>query len=104
MLIIHIEFLFAELVPVQRRLSEVHVPAFNQLRHLAIEESEQESSYVRSIHVRVSHNDDTVIAQLLGIVFFLADTASQRRDERCYLRRGKQLVEARFLDIQNLAL
>ena len=52
---------------VERRLGDVDVAALDQLRHLAIEEREQQRADVAAVHVRVGHDDDAVIAQLLDL-------------------------------------
>jgi hypothetical protein len=80
------------------------MPALDQLGHLAIEEGEQQRADVRAVDIRIGHDDDAVVAQLVGVVLLLADTAPERGDERRDLGRGEQLVEARALDVEDLAL
>jgi hypothetical protein len=48
---------------VERRLGEVQVPGAHQLGHLLEEEGHQQRGNVRAVHVRVGHDDDTVVAQ-----------------------------------------
>ncbi len=57
-----------------------------------------------AVHVRVGHDDDAVIAQLGEIELVLADAATERGDQRADFRRRQHLVEARALDVQDLAL
>ena len=88
----------------ERRLRNVDVPAIDQRKHLTIEERQQESADVRPIDVGVGHDDDAVVAHLVGVEVLAADTGSERRDHGFDLVAAEHLVEARFLDIQDLAL
>ena len=78
--------------------------ALDQLRHLPVKERHQQGANVGTVHVRVRHDDDAVIAQLGRIVLLLADAAAERRDQGADLGRRQHLVEARPLHVQNLAL
>jgi hypothetical protein len=71
---------------------------------LPVEEREEQRADVRAVHVRVGHDDDAVVAQLLEVELVLADAGAERRDERRDLHRREHLVEARLLDVQDLAL
>ncbi len=79
------------------------MPALDQFRHLAVEEGEQQRADVGAVHVGVGHHDDLVIAQLADIEFLAADAGAQRRDQRADFHRGEHLVEARALDVEDLA-
>ena len=58
-----------------------------------------------AVDVGVGHQDDLVVAELLDVeVPPLADAAAERRDERADLREREHLVEARALDVEDLAL
>ena len=103
-LVLEIALFLAQFRLVERRLRDVDVAALDQLGHLPVEEGEQERADVGTVDVGVGHDDDAVVAQLLGVVLLLADAAAQRRDERRDLGGGEQLVEARALDVQDLAL
>lgn len=89
---------------VQRRLGDVDVAAFDQLGHLPVEEGKQQGADVGAVDVGVGHDDDAVIAQLFRLVFVLADAGAQRLDQRDDFLAGNELVEARLLDVQDLAL
>src|SRR5690242_2427151 len=80
------------------------MPVLHELGHLAVEESKQQSPYVRPVDVRVGHDDDAVVAQLGDVVLVFADPGAQGLDQRHDLLRGNQLVEPRLLDVQYLAL
>ena len=66
--------------------------ALYEFRHLAIKESQQERANVRTVHVRVGHDDDAVVAQFVNIEVVcgrlarlcagFADAGSKRGDER----------------------
>jgi hypothetical protein len=53
---------------------------------------------------RVGHDDDPVVAHLIRIEIFGANAAPERRDHGLDLVAAQHLVEAGFLDVQNLAL
>ena len=86
MLVLEIALLFAELRLVKRRLRDVDVAALYQLGHLAIEEREQQRADMGAIDVGIGHDDDAVVAQLLGVVVLLANATAEGRDERGDLR------------------
>ena len=71
---------------VERRLGNVDVTTLNQLRHLAEEEGQQQGSNVGAVHVRVSHDDDAVVAELVWVEVVgatgLADARAQSGDQR----------------------
>ena len=84
--------LLADLDLVERGLGDVDVSPLDQFRHLAIEERQEQRPDVRAVDVGIGHHDDAVIAQLVRVVLFLAETASQRGDKRGDLRGGEELV------------
>jgi len=59
---------------------------------------------VRAVHVRVGHDDDAVVAQFRDVEVVLADAAAECGDQRADVGRRQHLVEARALDVQDLAL
>ena len=88
----------------QRRLRDEDVPALDERRHLTVEERQQQRADVRSVDVGVRHDDDAVVAQLLDVEILGADAAAERRDHRLDFVGAEHLVEARPLDVQDLAL
>ena len=71
--------------------------------HLAEEERQQQSADMRAVDVGVGHDDDLVIAQLVDIEVVAADAGAERRDQRADLLARQHLVEARALDVEDLA-
>ena len=69
--------MLAELHLVERRLRDVDVAALHQHRHLPVEEGQQQGADVRAVHVGVGHDDDAVVAQLVGVEVFSADARAQ---------------------------
>src|ERR1700679_1423072 len=103
-IVLDVGFLFAFLHLVERRLCNVDMPALDEYGHLAIEERQQQRSYVTSVNVSVSHNNDAVVAQLVDVEIVTADSAAQGSDESAHLRRCQHLVEARLLDVEDFPL
>ena len=87
---------------VQRRLRDVDVAALDQVAHLPVEERQQQRADVRAVDVRVRHDDDLVVAQLLGVEL-LADAGAERGDQGADLLARQHLVDARALDVEDLA-
>ena len=52
---------------VERRLGDEEVPVLDQLRHLPVEEGQQQGADVGAVDVGVGHDHDLVIAQLLEV-------------------------------------
>ena len=55
-----------------------------------------------AVDIGVRHDDDLVIAQL-GDIEVVTDAGAEGSDQRADLRRGQHLVEARALDVEDLA-
>ena len=102
--VLHVHLLLAALDLVERRLSDVDVAAFDQHRELAVEEGQQQRTDVAAVDVRVGHQDDAVVAQLVDVEFFAADAAAERGDQRADFGGRQHLVEAGPFDVQDLAL
>jgi hypothetical protein len=88
---------------VERRLRDIEVAALDQFRHLPVEECQQQRADMGAVHVRVRHDDDLVIAQLVGVEFLAPDAGAERGDQRPDFLTAQHLVETRALDIQDLA-
>src|SRR5687767_473377 len=83
-------------------LRDVDVPRLDQLRHLTEEEREQQRTDVRAVHVGVRHDDDLVVPRLVELELLL-DARAERGDDRPDLLVREDLVDARLLDVDDLA-
>ena len=59
---------------------------------------------MRAIDIRVSHDDDSVITELVRVELVLADATAKRGHYGADFGRAKHLIEAGFLDIKDLTL
>ena len=88
---------------VQRGLGDQEMAFFHQIGHLAVEKSQEKSSYMGAVDVCVGHDDDRMITELRRVVVFLYPCA-QGGDEQANLLRGKHLVEAGLLNVEYFSL
>ena len=102
LVILQVALVAADLDLVQRRLRDIDVAARHQLGHLAIQQRQQQRADVRAVHVRVGHDDQAVVAQLVDIEIG-ADAGAQGRDQRGDLLAGDEAVKTRLLDVEHLA-
>ena len=96
-------FLFTAGDLVKRWLRDVNVAALHQFEHLTAEEGEQKRSDVRAVHVRICHDDDFVVADLLDVegtfLVTITNTGTNGGDHGLDLLVLKHLVEAGFLHV-----
>src|SRR5690625_7756376 len=78
--------------------------ALDQLPHLAEEEGEQQGANVGTVHIRIRHDDDAVVAQLFNVELRLADATAQGGDDVGDFLRGQHPVTLGLLDIEDLSL
>src|SRR5690625_7797992 len=78
--------------------------ALDQLPHLAEEEGEQQGANVGTVHIRIRHDDDAVVAQLFNVELRLADATAQGGDEVGDCLRGQHPVTLGLRDTENLSL
>ena len=102
--VFQILLLLALLHLVERRLGDVDVATLDDFRHLTIEEGQQQGTNVSTINVRIGHDDDVVITQLVRVVLVTTDATAQRGDQGAHLLGGDHLVETGLLHVQDLAL
>src|SRR5579862_4970727 len=95
--------LFARGDEIQRRVREIDLAVADHLRHVPIEERQQQRADVRPVHVGIGHEDHFVVAALVEREF-LGNTGADRGDDRADLLVAEHLVFARLLDVQDLAL
>ena len=87
---------------VQRRVGQVDVAVFHQLRHEAEQQGQQQGGDVLAVHVGVRHQHDLVVAQL-GDVELVVDAGAERGDDRLDLGVFQHTIHARLLHVQDLA-
>ncbi len=75
---------------------------FHKRLHVAEEEGEQERADMRAVHVGVGHQHNVVIAQAAEVKV-LANICAQCRNQRLNFLVAQRLVEARLLNVENLA-
>ena len=104
--VLHVFGAFFPRDQVKRRLGDVKMPAFDQVRHVAAEKCQQQGANVRSIDVGVGHDDDFVIADFLDVKrafhIAIADAGTNRGDHRLNLLVLQGTVEAGFFDVDQL--
>ena len=88
---------------VERRLRDEDAALFEQHRHLAVEEGQQQRADVRTIHIGIGHDDDTVIAQLADVEALAAEAGADRHDHHANFVVREHLVLTRLLNVQHLA-
>ena len=87
---------------VKRRHSGIYIALLDQRPHEAEEEGQQQRPDMGAVHIGIRHDDDFMIAQL-GVVKFVTDTRSQRRDHRLELIVAIHLVRPGLFHVQHLA-
>ena len=88
---------------VEGGLRDVDMPTIDELAHLPKKECEIQRADVRSVHIRVCHDDNAVISELVRIKLVFTNAATERRHEISDLSGAQHLVETGLLHIQNLA-
>ena len=78
-------------------------PLLDQRSHLPVEEGQQQRPDVRAVDVGIGHDHDLAVAQLRDVELVLTDPGAQRGDDRADLLVAQHLVEARLLDVEDLA-
>ncbi len=101
--VVDVVLLLLALDLVERRLGDVDVAALDQLRHLPVEERQQQRADVRAVHVGIGHDDDLVVAHLGDVELVGPDARADRRDHRADFLVVEHLVEARLLHVEHLA-
>src|SRR6202041_240626 len=87
----------------QRRLRNKQMARLDDRAHLPEEKGQQQGADVRAVDVGVGHDDDLVVAQLLDVEVVPPDAGAKRGDQGADLLASQHLVEARALDIEDLA-
>ena len=101
-LLLDVALLAALLDLVERRLGDVDVAGVDQLVHLAEQQRQDERADVRAVDVGVGHEDHLVVAGPLDVEL-VAHAGADRGDQRLDLVVLQHLVDARLLDVEDLA-
>ena len=101
-IVARIEHLAALADAVERRHRQIEMAAAHQLRHLLVEEGDQQRGDVGAVDVGVGHDDHAVVAQIL-VAVFRARAAAERLDQVGDLLVGGELVVAGAGDVEDLA-
>jgi hypothetical protein len=75
-LVFQVHVLLAAASAVKRRLRDVQVPALDELRHLPVEERQEQRPDMAPVDIGVCHQDDLVVSQLFDVEAAFADAAS----------------------------
>ena len=86
---------------VQRRLSNINISALNQLRHLAIEKRQQQSTNMASVDIGIGHDDNFMIAAFVGIEIVTSDTGAKRGNDGSDFGGIQHLVKTGTFNVQN---
>ena len=89
---------------VERRLRDVEMAAFDDFRHLPVEEGQEKRADMSAVDVGVRHDDDLVVTKLLDVEIVAADAGAHRLDQSPDFLGRQHPVEARALDVEDLAL
>ena len=88
---------------IKRRLRDIEMPGLDQFRHLPEEEGQKQRADMGAIDIGIGHDDDLVVAQLVQIELVPPDPGAERGNQRADHVRTQHPVEARALDVQDLA-
>ncbi len=75
--------------------------ALDDVGEVAEEEGQQQRADVAAVHVGIGHDDDTSVAQTFEIEV-IADTGSQRGDERLDFVVAENFIEAGAFGVEDL--
>src|SRR5712691_9962435 len=89
---------------VERRLRDVNVIALDELLHVPEEKSQQQRANVRTVDVRIGHENNLVIAQFSGVEIVLADAGPERGDDGANFFVPQHFVVARLFDVEDFSL
>lgn len=87
---------------VQGRLRDIEVAVLDQLRHLTVEEREQQRADVRAVNIRIGHDDDLVVAQFIDVEFIAANSCAERHNKVTDFLTAQHPVKPGAFDVQDL--
>ena len=68
---------------------------------MAIEESQQQSSDMRTVNIGIGHNYNFMIATFIGIKIITSDTGAQSGNNRADFSRIKHFIKTGAFNVQN---
>lgn len=71
---------------IQRRLRDINISPFDQFGHLAEKERQQKRADMRSVNVRIGHDNDFMIPAFVRVKIIAADSGAERRNHRADFR------------------
>ena len=89
---------------VERGLGDVEVAAFDQFRHLAEEECQDQRADMRAIDIGIGHDDDLVVAQFLDVELIPPDAGAQCGDQGTDFLAGEHAIKPGALDVKDFPL
>ena len=88
---------------VEGRLRDEEMAVVDQIRHVPVEECQQQGADVGAVDVGVGHDDDPAVAQLGDVELVAPDPGAERHDEVSDLLIRDHAVEPGPLDVEDLA-
>ena len=76
---------------VEGRLRNMQIAALDHWPHVTEEKGQEQGTDMRPIHIRVSHDDDAVIADLLNVKIVTTNTSPESCDEYLDLLTAEHL-------------
>ena len=86
----------------ERRLCQIYMSLLDQLRHEVIDKGQHQGGNVSTVHIRIRHDDDLVVAKLRNVEV-LIDAGTEGRDHALDFLVGIDPVQPGLLHIQHLA-
>src|SRR4051794_30569794 len=90
-LVLQIHFRLPTLDLVEGRLRNMQIAALDGGPHMTKEKGQEQSTDMRPIHIRVSHDDDAMIADLLNVKIIATNPSAESRDEYLDLLTAEHL-------------
>ena len=84
---------------IEGRPCNVDIVVFDECWHMAVEESEQKGPDVRTVDVRIRHDDDFVVAELAQIEIVTANPATKGGNHRPHFSVLQNLLQTGFFHV-----
>ena len=87
---------------IERRLGNINMAMLYQWLHIAVEEGQEQGSDMGTIHIRICHNDNLIVAEL-GQVKFVADATAKGGNHGTDFCIGIDAIQPSLLYVEYLA-